>query len=308
MSRTPQGVVQVMGDAFVAQAAAQHDSVIVDIRTPDEYAQGHIAGAINIDYKNNSFSERVRSLDQSKTYFVYCRSGHRTGEAIPIMRAAGIAHIVELQGGLMQNTSVPLVTGGPISDEYVVGQEDLLGPVEATPVGPLTPDEQKSLLQMREEEKLARDVYQELGDVWGIRIFQNIAQSEQTHTSAVRSLIGSYGLQDPVIDDARGVFSNKEFSALYTDLTTRGRSSQAEALAVGALIEDLDIHDLEKALPLIAHDDIKQVYMNLERGSRNHMRAFTMQIQRTGGQYTPTYISPEMYSGIISSAHERGIH
>jgi hypothetical protein len=73
---------------------------------------------------------------------------------------------------------------------------------------PLDYEEEQSLLFMREEEKLARDVYLAFYEEWGKPVFSNIAESEQTHTDAVAEKIEKYGLPDPVVDDTAGLFVN----------------------------------------------------------------------------------------------------
>ncbi len=178
--------------------------------------------------------------------------------------------------------------------------------VEALPEEALSDAEREGLLMMREEEKLARDVYTTLYDKWGLQIFSNIAQSEQTHTEVVRTLLVKYDIADPVANDAVGVFTNPDFTALYADLVAQGSGSLLDALKVGALIEDFDIADLNGLLEETDNQDIALVYGNLVRGSRNHMRSFTKQIEANGGTYEPTYISEEEYTSIIGSATETG--
>ncbi len=75
--------------------------VIIDVRTPEEYTEGKIPGAINIDYKNENFKEEVGKLDKSKVYFIYCRSGHRSGNSRVIMNEAGIKNVYDLDGGIL---------------------------------------------------------------------------------------------------------------------------------------------------------------------------------------------------------------
>ncbi len=75
---------------------------------------------------------------------------------------------------------------------------------------------------MREEEKLARDVYLQVADLWGMNIFSNIARSEQTHMDSVLSLIDLFGAVDPVGDRARDEFANQDLQALYNDLVSQG--------------------------------------------------------------------------------------
>ena len=118
---------------------------------------------------------------------------------------------------------------------------------------------------MREEEKLAHDVYVTLYAQWGQPIFQNISQSEQTHTDALKVLIDRYGIVDPASKEI-GVFSNPDLQTLYDDLITRGSQSLAEAMKVGAAIEEIDIRDLKSRLEQTDNTDIQQVFADLERG------------------------------------------
>ena len=175
------------------------------------------------------------------------------------------------------------------------------------PLEDLNEAEKSSLLKMREEEKLARDVYLTLGKKWDINVFQNIPEAEQRHMDAVATLLERYELDDPVTDDTVGVFSSEEFSQLYEQLVEDGSRSLADALTVGATIEDLDIFDLNEALAGdIDNQDIRQVYGNLVRGSRNHMRAFTGQLEGQGKDYTPQYLSEDELAAILDSDWERG--
>lgn len=175
------------------------------------------------------------------------------------------------------------------------------------PVEDLNEAEKTSLLKMREEEKLARDVYLTLGKKWDANVFQNIPEAEQRHMDAVATLLERYGLDDPVTDDTVGVFSSEEVTRLYEQLVDDGSQSLADALTVGATIEDLDIFDLNEALAgEIDNQDIRQIYGNLVRGSRNHMRAFTGQLEGQGKDYTPQYLSADELAAILDSDWECG--
>ncbi len=174
------------------------------------------------------------------------------------------------------------------------------------PAGELSEAEREGILCMREEEKLARDVYQTLYDKWGLQIFGNIAKSEQTHMDAVKLLIDKYGLEDPAEGKEIGEFTNPAFTELYNKLVAEGSKSVVDALKVGALIEELDIVDLQKYLSETSKEDIKIVYENLMKGSRNHLRAFTSTLEKYGESYSPQYLDKEEYERIISSPMERG--
>ena len=128
---------------------------------------------------------------------------------------------------------------------------------------------------MREEEKLARDVYLTLGKKWKVPVFSNISRAEYMHMSAVGALIDRSGLVDPVTDDAIGAFTNPHFTKLYEELVAEGSQSLAAAYGVGRKIEELDIDDLDKALDRTENETIRRVYQNLRRASGNHLRAFT---------------------------------
>lgn len=178
--------------------------------------------------------------------------------------------------------------------------------ISSYPVEELSQEEIDGLLLMREEEKLARDVYLEMYDIWGQQIFLNIANSESTHTNAVKLLLDKYNLTDPVTNDTRGSFTNQDLAGLYSTLVEKGSGSLLDALTVGATVEDLDINDLKKLNEISDNQDITAVYNNLEKGSRNHLRSFTRVIEQNGGIYEPQYISESEYNEIISSEMETG--
>lgn len=171
----------------------------------------------------------------------------------------------------------------------------------------LTDVEISGLIFMREEEKLARDVYLTLYDFWNLNIFRNIASSEQTHTDAVKDLLVQYGISDPVSTDEIGVFANADLQALYDQLVDQGSQSLSDALHVGAAIEEIDILDLEEYIAQTDNPDIHLVYENLMKGSRNHLRSFVSTIsQQTGITYAPQYLSEEVYLEIVGTGIESG--
>lgn len=167
--------------------------------------------------------------------------------------------------------------------------------------------ERSDLKYMREEEKLARDVYLSLHETWGLRAFRQIAKAESNHMAAALALIDKYELADPVGDNALGVFSNPGLQALYEDLSATGVASVESALLVGAAIEDLDIFDLQRSLETTDNEDLEVLYKNLMKGSRNHLRAFTALLERQGVSYEPVYLSAAEYQEIIDSPQEKGV-
>ncbi len=174
------------------------------------------------------------------------------------------------------------------------------------PLQDLSAVEEIGLLKMREEEKLARDVYRLLYGKWNNPVFQNISQSEERHMAAVKLILDRYDMEDPAVDSSVGVFTDPEMQQLFAGLTERGDLSQEEALHVGATIEDMDIHDLETQLQQTDNADIRRVYQNLAKGSRNHLRIFVYQLSLLGVEYEAQFLSAGEVSKIISSPMERG--
>ena len=147
----------------------------------------------------------------------------------------------------------------------------------------LTVQEAKDLRYAREEEKLARDVYRVLDEVWGEQIgtFANIAPSEDTHTLAIADLLSKYKIDDPAKPvDVPGVFENEDLQHEYDAFVADGRVSLVAALKVGVDIEVMDIRDLGEFLDRTTHRDIKNVYTNLIEGSHSHLEAFLKVLAR----------------------------
>ena len=80
---------------------AEAGVVTLDVRTPGEFNEGHIEGALLVDFQSGNFENEIASLDKSKTYAVYCRSGNRSGQAVKVMSEAGFTNIYNLNGGVI---------------------------------------------------------------------------------------------------------------------------------------------------------------------------------------------------------------
>ncbi len=169
----------------------------------------------------------------------------------------------------------------------------------------LSQAEKDVLINLRQEEKLAHDVYYTLYEKWGLPVFNNIAASENRHTYIMKKMLEKYDIDDPVSDNKIGKFASAEYQKLYDSLVTKGNQSLKDALEVGATIEDLDIADIDKDLQKTDNDDIKLALNNLRRGSTHHMRAFVRQLQRLGYTYEPKYISQTEFNQIISQRRPR---
>ena len=168
----------------------------------------------------------------------------------------------------------------------------------------LSQTEADTLNFMREEEKLARDVYFVMFTYWSSKTFTNIAESEQTHMEAIKTLLDKYGLPDPA-DPEIGVFNNKELQELYDDLVAQGENAKLDALMVGALIEEVDIEDLQRAIDQTDKLDLERVYGNLMSGSENHLRAFVSQIELLSGEnYEAQHLPQEVVDEILTEDEE----
>jgi hypothetical protein len=166
--------------------------------------------------------------------------------------------------------------------------------------------ETAGITYLREEEKLAHDVYAKLYAKWGLHPFSKILQSEERHFESIKLLLDRYKLPDPAANNPIGVFSDEGLQILYGDLIKQGESSPKAALWAGATIEDLDIRDLEKAIATTDNEDLKLVYGNLLRGSKNHLRAFIGWLESAGENYQAQFISSASLSEILASSKQAG--
>jgi len=187
------------------------------------------------------------------------------------------------------------------NEQSAVAQE-----VQETISTELTQEEIDALLFMREEEKLARDVYLTLYEKWDLVLFNNIARSEQRHMDAVKTLIDRYGLVDPMLGEV-GEFTNQDLQSLFDDLIIKGSQSISDALLVGGAIEEIDILDLQESLKETSNADVTRVFESLLRGSYSHLKAFVNNYNRqTGETYKPQYMTQIAFDEIIDQSNANG--
>jgi len=139
----------------------------------------------------------------------------------------------------------------------------------------ITADQKETLLFMYQEEKVARDVYITLGNLYPDEsTFANIQLSEQEHIDAVEKLCIKYAVDiSEVNEEVVGEFVLPELQQMYDGLIIAGQVSLLAALEVGELIEVTDIEDLENGA-IGMPEDIVKVFNNLKNGSINHLAAF----------------------------------
>jgi hypothetical protein len=184
-------------------------------------------------------------------------------------------------------------------DDTPLAGNDSAGPVAQS--FDLTEAEIEGIRFIREEEKLARDVYIYLYEIHPLRPFLNISKSEQAHMDAIKYLIDTYDLDDPAAKNPAGVFQNAQLQELYNVLIEKGSPSREDALRVGALIEEVDIIDLRSQLDSVAqNEEVIRIYSNLVMASENHLRAFTRLLALYGVEYTPAELTQEEYDRIMA--------
>lgn len=228
------------------------------------------------------------------------QSSSRRGRSRRALAGAGVAVAVVVTGGAAwaltgtQDDSSTVAAGGPGS-----GQGDP-GALAITAEGELSAQEMADLLFMREEEKLAGDVYRTLHDTWGSQVFANIEQAEQHHVEQVLAVMDAYGIDDPSADLDPGEFVNPDLQDLYDELVERGETSLEEALRVGALIEEVDIQDLRDRAS--DNPDLASLYSRLEEASHNHLRAFVTNLERQGVDYEAVVLEADDVAGIVAAS------
>lgn len=97
-------------DAYAITSAPPADLVVLDVRTPEEFNEGHLANATNIDFYAPDFSANLAALDKDVPYVLYCRSGSRSGTTAQEMRSLGFTEVYEVDGGILSwlNNGLPL--------------------------------------------------------------------------------------------------------------------------------------------------------------------------------------------------------
>lgn len=234
-----------------------------------------------------------------------------TAAVSPVWAAGGKVRSDNAQGeaGEIGNGAVQASRGTPVGEsaQILSVQEDVTGKKgQSGTTAILSQEEIDDLVYLREEEKLARDVYLHLYNTWGQWIFENIAASEQQHMDAVKNLLDRYGIVDPVGDNVEGEFSDPILQELYISLTGTGDSSEIDALWVGATIEDMDIYDIIQMLEITDKPDLTSVYENLMKGSRNHLRSFCGMLETMEVTYEAQYLSQDEVNDILDSPKETG--
>lgn len=190
------------------------------------------------------------------------------------------------------------LAGGRTSAPLAAPVSPSAGPAPAE--ASLTDREIADMRFMREEEKLAHDVYVAMHARWGLATFGNIAASETQHTEAVLARLVAHGIDDPAAGRAPGSFEDTGLQALYDRLVATGSESLIAALSVGALIEEKDIQDIRDKMAQTDEADVIAVYQNLLCGSYSHLLAFNRQLSNRGVAYAAQVIPQAEWDAIVA--------
>ena len=207
--------------------------------------------------------------------------------------------------GAFQLTSCTQSDANSLSNDAMEVNIDELAavPVFTTDSNGLVQSEMDGLLLMREEEKMAQDVYDSFYSTYGVINFDRISNSETRHTAAILALINHFGLTDPSLTEP-GKFTSTAIQGLYEQLVAAGTSANT-ALSTGAFIEEYDIADLKKLIAETTNTDIIAVYSNLLKGSENHLRAYVRTLKIRGVVYVPQILSSTDFNAIIAATNTR---
>ncbi len=309
-------VAPVIATAFAAGAVAD-DTVYIDVQiSPSNIVLGLDKGAAVTVHTDIALGTVERDTVELSGISPYLTKADSCGNLVAKFHQADIEAIVA--PGVVALVLTGYTKAGPpfegADSIRVIEDPKLSSPASLTPnlaepaavsrlrviqTPALTDVEIAYITFMREEEKLARDVYIAMFDLWGVRAFDNISRAEQRHMDTIKNLIDTYGIDDPVVDDTPGAFTNTAFSDLYLQLTTQGAASLVDALSVGAYIEDLDIVDLRNALTEVACPCVVKAFENLEAGSCNHLRAYVQLLTAQGATYTPEFLTQDEFDAIV---------
>ena len=170
----------------------------------------------------------------------------------------------------------------------------------------LTPNEIQWLIYIREEEKMARDLYIGMYNSWGLSIFKSISEEEQEHINAMLELFKMYSIVDPLAGDVPRNYTNQHIANLHTSLLTQGMQSNKDGLKACALQEEISMQDLDLAMKSTQQQAINKVYSELQRDSINHLRSFIHSLEIFGERYMAVKIPQQTVDAIILDKMDRG--
>ncbi len=165
----------------------------------------------------------------------------------------------------------------------------------------ITPAEAGYLQFLREEEKVAHNVYEVLYAIWNEPSFLEIMSEEAEHMEVLKHLLKQKDIPDPLegIETDNGIFTRPALKKMFEDLTAQGARSVTEAYKVAAIFEETDIRDLTNRFNATQDPDVREVYDELIHASEHHLRTCVQNLKRLGYAYPPTVLPREDYERII---------
>lgn len=167
----------------------------------------------------------------------------------------------------------------------------------------ISTDEQKALVQIFEQEKLARDVYSQIGEKFGIKILKNAAIGKQKQMSLILDFM-TLNQVAVAFDDAQGVFKSPELRENYSAFLTEGLGSLNNAFRVGAKMEDYNIYHIDKILATQTTGKLVLLLSKLSCSAGNELKTQVNMLVGNGEMFMPDYISVKLYRSIMHDNHE----
>ena len=317
------------GTASLQEAENEH---IIELRTllsstesvPASHSTGSAGSPMQVDSLTGAISGMVRlgGLTEVQAVTIHQGSMGETGAVIiELQQDLDFPRYIVPMGSVLTEMQLQALNEGNLyinvqttqNASAVRGQMDvsvferMMRPPNLSVITETTQDlssNEITMLQfMHEEEKVARDIYLSLYLTWGTQVFLNISGSEQSHMDSLGALVEQYGVENKLLEE-QGLFTNPELQTLYDDLSTQGQQSLVEALIVGALVEEVDIRDLEMAIASTDNVALIRVYESLLHGSHNHLRAFVKNLTNNGiDNYTAQVLEQSAVDTILSETN-----
>jgi hypothetical protein len=168
----------------------------------------------------------------------------------------------------------------------------------------LTADEIEFIFAVREDEKIARDLYISFFGKFGLKPFENIGKAEDNHIKATEKLFDYYEIDYPALS-GNGKFENAIRQKLFDSLLLKV-NTELDAFKVMAVLEESNIVEYGAVIKTVVNPNIKMVIENLAKASANHFKAAIRQITALGGTYTPEFLTQEQYRAVIAIGFEKG--
>jgi len=185
------------------------------------------------------------------------------------------------------------------------GFQSLVRAVRDSPRGQLSAEDQASIIYIREGAQLSRDINLLFEAAWQAQVFRDAAERQKQALRATDLLIDRHGL--PAASAEPGIYQDEQFSRLYGQFAEEGSASLPAALAAAAVLEELNILDLQTRMAQTEKADIRLVYQHLLKIASANLWSFSRAIERFGGAaYEPRYLTPLAFSELMASAGQPG--